>query len=160
MPSTHLELHAPLQNSVSAKQGTKLGCGEGGCGACTVTVSQFEDNRVVHRAATRMKLDAGHEGGGCSLGIWYTDVREIVTNTIYISPSLYHIIQCLHGLRQFFRNLTILCVNSFGLLPFILAVNCLSFFHFCHQIWQRARHLVNVRTCVCIHRWRGGKVIP
>ena len=49
-PSNDMTLAGFLRGDLGLR-GTKIGCGEGGCGSCTVTVSKMEgDGEVHHRA--------------------------------------------------------------------------------------------------------------
>ena len=44
--------------------GTKLGCGEGGCGACTVMLSQY---RVVSRESSESSISARNLKSSCTI---------------------------------------------------------------------------------------------
>ena len=61
--------------------GSKLGCGEGGCGACTVMVSYSSTDRVVHAAvnACLTPLCAVH-------GMAITTVEGIGSTTTTLHP--------------------------------------------------------------------------
>ncbi|GMH39295.1 hypothetical protein BSKO_07193 [Bryopsis sp. KO-2023] len=48
--------------------GTKLGCGEGGCGACTVMVSNLEKGEIVHKAVN-----------ACLFPLYAADGAHIIT---------------------------------------------------------------------------------
>ncbi|TCJ19621.1 2Fe-2S iron-sulfur cluster binding domain-containing protein [Flaviaesturariibacter flavus] len=43
--------------------GTKIGCREGDCGACTVLVGDFEDGRLTYRSATSCLMPLGNASG-------------------------------------------------------------------------------------------------
>ncbi|TCZ66530.1 FAD binding domain-containing protein [Flaviaesturariibacter aridisoli] len=43
--------------------GTKIGCREGDCGACTVLVGDFENGRLIYRSATSCLMPLGNAAG-------------------------------------------------------------------------------------------------
>jgi xanthine dehydrogenase small subunit len=43
--------------------GTKIGCREGDCGACTVLVGDFEEDRFIYRSATSCLMPLGNAAG-------------------------------------------------------------------------------------------------
>ncbi|RYY59385.1 MAG: 2Fe-2S iron-sulfur cluster binding domain-containing protein, partial [Chitinophagaceae bacterium] len=43
--------------------GTKIGCREGDCGACTVLVGDFENGRLTYRSATSCLMPLGNAAG-------------------------------------------------------------------------------------------------
>ena len=49
-PSNDKTLAGFLRGDLGLR-GTKIGCGEGGCGSCTVTGSKMEDDGEVHHRA-------------------------------------------------------------------------------------------------------------
>lgn len=54
-----------LRSSDVALKGTKLGCGEGGCGACTVMVSTYEyESKAIKHAAVNACLAPLVRAGG------------------------------------------------------------------------------------------------
>src|SRR5262245_41555659 len=44
-------------------KGTKIGCREGDCGACTVLVGELKDNKVVYRSMTSCLMPLGNAQG-------------------------------------------------------------------------------------------------
>ncbi|KAL8241435.1 hypothetical protein R6Q59_014789 [Mikania micrantha] len=102
----HLTLLEYLRDS--GLTGTKLGCGEGGCGACTVMVSYFDQNskKCVHQAinaclAPLYSVEGMHvitvEGlGNQKFGLHPVQVEFLLFLFLYllafdISVHLYHI---------------------------------------------------------------------
>jgi len=71
--------------------GAKEGCGEGGCGACTVVVGEAEGNHIRYRAINSC-LRLAHSVDGMAL--W--TVEDLATNDGMLHPAQEAMVQC-HG---------------------------------------------------------------
>ena len=58
--------------------GTKLGCGEGGCGACTVMVSSCDQGKLLHRSIN-----------ACLCPMYAVEGMHVVTVEGMLLPYLY-----------------------------------------------------------------------
>lgn len=80
-----------LRSTEIGLTGTKHSCGQGGCGACTVTLSHYDEhtNEVIHRAGNSCLRPL------CSLdGMQVTTIEGIGSVNTEISPVQYKIAKC------------------------------------------------------------------
>ena len=64
--------------------GTKLGCGEGGCGACTVCIAEYDPNK---------KMIKYRSANACLLPLCSVNNKQVITVEGIGNPDLPHAIQ-------------------------------------------------------------------
>lgn len=57
--------------------GTKIGCREGDCGACTILVGDFENNRLVYRSMTSCLMPLGNAHGKHIVSVEGINMKEL-----------------------------------------------------------------------------------
>ena len=57
--------------------GTKIGCREGDCGACTILVGDFENNKLVYRSMTSCLMPLGNAHGKHIVSVEGVNMKEL-----------------------------------------------------------------------------------
>jgi xanthine dehydrogenase small subunit len=58
-------------------KGTKIGCREGDCGACTILVGDFEDEKLVYRSMTSCLMPLGNANGKHIVSVEGVNMQEL-----------------------------------------------------------------------------------
>ena len=91
--------------------GTKLGCGEGGCGACTVIISnQLKDKHPSHKSVNACLTPL------CTLdGYAVTTIEGIGNSKIGLHPIQERLASC-HGLYIIFKKKLLIIILILGII--------------------------------------------
>ena len=57
--------------------GTKIGCREGDCGACTILVGDFENDKLVYRSMTSCLMPLGNASGKHIVSVEGINMKEL-----------------------------------------------------------------------------------
>ncbi|MBC7652713.1 MAG: 2Fe-2S iron-sulfur cluster binding domain-containing protein, partial [Deinococcales bacterium] len=57
--------------------GTKIGCREGDCGACTILVGDFENGKLVYRSMTSCLMPLGNAAGKHIVSVEGINMKEL-----------------------------------------------------------------------------------